>query len=144
MTRETLMNWEVFLDAVGFCCCVLTVLYLIKLKRSAAFKNRASDPNLQEDASPFKAMPIDLAAELSFDGVLASVKNDCRTDIAAGGRKGAAADPYDEVRRLLDLGLEPHQIADRIKIPQCEIDLIASLRQIQTQPVPENSPEHAC
>jgi hypothetical protein len=135
MTHETLMNWEVFLDTVGFCCCVLTVLYLIKLKRSAAFKNRASDPTPQEDDGPFMATPIDLSAEMSFDGVLASVKNDCRVDIAAGGRRGAAADPYDEVRRLLDLGMEPHQIAERIKIPRCEIDLIVSLRQIQTDPV---------
>jgi len=141
MTRETLMNWEVFLDAVGFCCCVLTVLYLIKLKRSAAFKNRASEPILQEDAGPFRAIPMDIPDELSFDGVLASVKNDCRIDIAAGGRMGTAADPYDEARRLLDLGMEPHQIAERIKIPQCEIDLIVSLRQIQTEPASEQTTE---
>jgi hypothetical protein len=141
MTHETLMNWEVFLDTVGFCCCVLTVLYLIKLKRSAVFKNGASDPILQEDAGPFKATPIDLPADMSFDGVLASVKNDCRIDISAGGRRGAAADPYDEVRRLLDLGMEPHQIAERIKIPQCEIDLIVSLRQIQTDPVSDITTE---
>ncbi len=141
MTRETLMNWEVFLDTVGFCCCVLTVMYLIKLKRSAAFKSRASDPILQEDAGPFKAMPIDLPADMSFDGVLASVKNDCWIDVAAGGRKGAAADPYDEVRRLLDLGMEPHQIAERIKIPQCEIDLIVSLSQIQKDPASDKTTE---
>ena len=141
MTHEILMNWEVFLDAVGFFCCVLTLLYLIKLKRSAAFNSRASDPILQEDAGPFKVMPIDLPADMSFDGVLASVKNDCRIDIAAGGRRGAAADPYDEVRRLLDLGMEPHQIAERIKIPQCEIDLMVSLRQIQSDPVSDKTME---
>jgi hypothetical protein len=134
MTHATLMNWEVFLDAVGFCCCVLTMLYLIKLKRSAVFKSRMTDPALQEDTGPFKTAPIDLSANMSFDGVLASVKNDCRIDVAAGGRRGAAAEPYDEVRRLLDLGMEPYQIAERIKIPQCEIDLIVSLRQIQPDP----------
>lgn len=134
MTHETLMNWEVFLDTAGFCCCVLTVLYLIKMKCSAAFKSRDRDPIQQEDAGPFKATPIDFPADTSFDGVLASVKNDCRIDIASSGR-GAAADPYDEIRRLLDLGMEPHQIAERIKIPRCEIDLIDSLRQIQTDPV---------
>jgi hypothetical protein len=138
MTYSTLMNWEVFLDAVGFCCCVLTVLYLIKLKRSTVFTSRASDPILQEDSGPFKAMPIDLSENMSFDGVLASVKND-RIDVAAGGRRGGAADPYDEVRRLLDLGMEPHQIAERIKIPRCEIDLIVSLREIQTDALSDNT-----
>ncbi len=136
MNHETLMNWEVILDTAGFFCCVLTILYLIKLKRSAAI--RASDPILQEDAVPFKATPMDLSADMSFGGVLASAKNDCRMDIAAGGQRGAASDPYDEVRRLLDLGMEPYQIAERIKIPQCEIDLIVSLRQIQTDPASDN------
>jgi len=78
---------------------------------------------------------------MSFGGVLASVKNDCRMDIGAGGRRGAVADPYDEVRRLLDLGMEPHQIAERIKIPQCEIDLMVSLRQIQSDPVSDKTME---
>lgn len=139
MTHATLMNWEVFLDAVGFCCCVLTILYLIKLKRSAVFISRMTDPALQEDTGPFKTAPIDLSANMSFDGVLASVKNDCRIDVAAGGWRGAAAEPYDEVRRLLDMGMEPYQIAERIKIPQCEIDLIVSLRQIQPDPASEKA-----
>jgi hypothetical protein len=143
MTHETLMNWEVFLDTVGFFCCVLSVLYLIKLKRSAAYKTRGSDPVLQEDAGPFKATPMELPADMSFGGMLASVKNDFRIDIASGGRRGVAADPYDEARRLLDLGMEPHQIAERIKIPLCEIDLIVSLRQIQTDPASEKTTEQA-
>ncbi len=141
MTHEALMNWEVYLDVVGICCCVLTVLYLVKLKRSAAFKNKGSDPILPEDAGPFRATPIDLPADMSFDGVLASVKNDCRIEIAADGCKDAAVDPYDEVRRLLELGMESHQIAERIKIPLCEIDLIVGLRQIQSEPTPDNTTE---
>jgi hypothetical protein len=143
MTHEALMNWDIFLDTVGFCCCVLTVLYLFKLKRSAAFKSRSREPFQQEDAGPFKATPIDLPADKSFDSVLASLKNDGRIDIAAGGRRDAAADPYDEVRRLLDLGMAADQIAERIKIPQCEIDLIVSLRQIQTDPVSGKTTEKA-
>jgi hypothetical protein len=139
MTHATLMNWEVFLDAVGFCCCVLTVLYLIKLKRKAAFKGRISDAIPHEDVGSFKATSIDLPANMSFDGVLASVRNDFRMAVVEGGRGEAPADPYDEVRRLLDLGMEPHQIAERIKIPKCEIDLIVSLRQIQTDPASDKT-----
>ena len=139
MTHATLMNWEVALDAVGFFCCVLTVLYLIKLKRKAAFKGRISDPARQKDAGPFKATPIDLPADISFEGVLASAKNDHMA--AAAGGPGGAVDPYDEVRRLLDLGMEPRQIADRINIPQCEIDMIVSLRQIRPDPASDNTTE---
>ena len=84
MTHATLMNWEVALDAVGVFCCVLTVLYLIKLKRKAAFKGRISDPTQQKDAGPFKATPIDLPADMSFEGVLASAKNDCHGLLQAG------------------------------------------------------------
>jgi hypothetical protein len=139
MTHATLMNWEAFLDAAGFCCCVLTVLYLIKLKRKARFRGRISEPTQQEDAGPFKVAPIDLPANLSFGGVLASVKNDCRLAVASNKRGEAATDPYDEVRRLLDLGMESQQIAERTKIPQCEVDLIVSLRQIQSDPVSDRT-----
>ncbi len=143
MTHAALMNWEIYLDAAGICCCILSVLYLIKLKRKTTFKGRISDIAQQEDAGPFKATPIDLPENVSFEGVLASVKNDCRVAVAAGRPSGAAADPYGEVRRLLDLGMEPHQIAERIKIPQCEIDLIVSLRQIQKDPVSDKTTENA-
>ena len=128
MTHATLMNWEVFLDAIGFGCSVLTVLYLIKMKRKTASERLISGATKAEDASPFTSNPIDLPADMPFGGVLSSVKSNCH----AGGLQGAANDPYDEVRRLLDLGMESHQIASRIKIPQCEIELIASLRQIQS------------
>jgi hypothetical protein len=138
MTHATLMNWEVALDAVGFICCVLSVLYLFKLKRKAAFKGRISDPDRRKDAGHFKATPIDLPADISFEGVLALVKND---HMAAADGPRDAVDPYDEARRLLDLGMEPRQIADRINIPQCEIDLIVSLRQIQPGPVSDNTTE---
>jgi hypothetical protein len=128
MTHATLMNWEVFLDAIGVGCCVLTVLYLIRMKRKAASERLITGATKAEDAGPFTADPMDLPADMSFGGVLASVKSNCY----ARGRRGPANDPYDEVRRLLDLGMGSHQIASRIKIPQCEIELIASLRQIQS------------
>ncbi len=128
MTHASLMNWEVFLDAIGFGCCALTVLYLIKMKRKTASERLISVATKSEDASPFTANPIDLPADMPFGGVLAAVKSNRHT----GRRQGAANDPYDEVRLLLDLGMESHQIASRIKIPQCEIELIASLRQIQS------------
>ncbi|MBI5590586.1 MAG: hypothetical protein HY881_08905 [Deltaproteobacteria bacterium] len=128
MTQTILMNWEVFLDAFGVGCCALTALYLIKMKRNTASKQLISGAAKSEDADPFTANPIDLPADMPFGGVLASVKNNCY----AGDGQGAANDPYDEARRLLDLGMGAHQIASRIKIPQCEIELIASLRQIQS------------
>lgn len=143
MTHATLMNWEIFLDALGFCCCALTVLYLIRLKRKSVFKGRISDPTQPEDPSPFQAAPQDLGGGMSFEGVLALVKHDMRSADSAGGPGKDAADPYDEVRRLLDLGMEPHQIAERTKIPECEIDLIVSLRQIKPCPVPDGTTESA-
>ncbi len=142
MTPATLMNWEVYLDAAGICCCILSVLYLIRLKHKAATKNRIPDPAQLEDIGPFKATPLDLPANMTFDGVLTSITNDCRMTVDAGGRaRGTAADPYDEVRRLLNLGMAPHQIAERIKIPRCEIDLIVSLRRIQPDTVSDNPAE---
>ncbi len=128
MTYATLMTWEIFLDAIGFCCCVLTVLYLMKMKRKTASKQLRTGATRSEDVAPFTASPIDMPADTPFGGVLlASIKNNRQ----AGERQGGAAnDPYDEVRRLLDLGMGSKQIASRIKIPQCEIELIASLRQI--------------
>jgi hypothetical protein len=141
MTHATLMNWEIALDAVGVFCCVLTVLFLIKLKRKAAFKDRISDPTQQKDADPYEATPIGLPADMSFEGILASAKKD-RLAFAPGGRGGVADDPYDEAVRLLDLGMEPHQIAERINIPQCEIDLIVSLRQIQPDPVSDKTTDN--
>jgi hypothetical protein len=127
MTHATLMNWEVFLDAIGFGCCILTVLYLIKMKRKTVSQRLISGATKSEDAGQFTANPLDLPAEMPFEGVLASVKSNSHV---GEGLRGAANDPYDEVRRLLDLGMGSHQIASRIKIPQCEIELIASLRQI--------------
>ena len=138
MTHATLMNWEVFLDAIGVGCCVLTVLYLIKVKHKTASERLISGAIKVEDAGPFTADPMDLPADMSFGGVLASVKRNCQ----AGGRQDAANDPYDEVRRLLDLGMGSHQIASRIKIPQCEIELIASLRQIQSGQSPDKPAEN--
>jgi len=143
MAYATLMNWEIYLDAVGIFCCILSVLYLIRLKRKAAMNNRITDPTQQEDAGPFKATPIDLSANMSFDGVLASVTNDYRMSADPGGWMAIAADPYDEVRRLLDLGMGPHQIAERIKIPRCEIDLIVSLRKIQPDTVSDKPTQEA-
>ena len=138
MTHAILMNWEVFLDAIGFGCCVLTVLYLIKMKRKTASKRLISDATKAEDDGPFTADPMDLPADMSFGGVLASVKSNRH----AGGLQGAANDPYDEVRRLLDMGMESHQIASRIKIPPCEIELIASLRQIQSSQTSDKPTEN--
>jgi hypothetical protein len=126
MTHTALMNWEVYLDAIGLGCCVLTALYLIKMKREAGSERLMSGETKAEDVGPFSADPMDLPADMSFGGVLASVKSNSHK----GNRQGADNDPYDEVRRLLDLGMLSHQIASRINIPQCEIELIASLRQI--------------
>ena len=139
MTHATLMNWEVFLDAIGVGCCVLTVLYLIKVKRKTASERLTAGAIKAEDAGPFTADPMDLPADMSFGGVLASVKRNCQ---AGGRRQDTANDPYDEVRRLLDLGMGSHQIASRIKIPQCEIELIASLRQIQSGRTSDNPTEN--
>jgi hypothetical protein len=125
MTHATLMTLEIFLDALGFGCCVLTVLYLMKMKRKTASKRLISGATRSDDSGQFTVSPIDLPADKPFGGALASVKS------SAGKRRvGAANDPYDEVRRLLDLGMESHQIASQVKIPQCEIELIAGLRQI--------------
>lgn len=126
MTHAELMNWEVYLDAIGLGCCVLTALYLINMKRKAASKRLMPGETKAVNVGPFSADPLELPADLSFGGVLASVKSNSHT----GERQGAGNDPYDEVRRLLDLGMLSHQIASRINIPQCEIELIASLRQI--------------
>lgn len=128
MAHDTFMNIEVLLDAVGVCCFVMTVLYLVKLKRKALFCGRLSVPTQQGDNGSFKTTPIGMPSDISFEGVLVSAKNDFQISVAAASD---AADPYDEVRRLLNLGMEPHQIAERIKIPRCEIDLIVNLRQIQ-------------
>jgi hypothetical protein len=143
MTHATLMNWEICLDAAGFCCCILSILYLFKLKRKTVFKDRLTDPAKREDDGPFKATPIELPAETTFEGILTSVRNETKMTVVAGGRAGAAADPYDEVRRLLDLGMEPQLIADRMKIPTCEIDLIVSLQQMQPEPVADKTSENA-
>lgn len=127
MTHAELMNLEVYLDAIGLGCCVLTALYLIKMKRKAASVRLMPGETKAAEVGPLSADPMGLPADFSFGEVLASVKSDPHT----GERRAAANDPYDEVRRLLDLGMLSHQIASRINIPQCEIDLIASLRQIQ-------------
>ena len=139
MTHTMLMNWDIFLDAFGVGCCALTSLHLIKMKRKTASERLISGATKSEDAGPFTANPIDLPADMPFGGVLASIKNDCYPGGGGGGRQGTANDPYDEVRRLLDLGMGSHQIASRIKIPRCEIELIASLRQIQSD-MPSDSP----
>ena len=128
MTYATLVTWEIFLDAIGFGCCVLTVLYLMKMKRKTGSKQLRTGATRSDDAAPFTASPIDMPADMPFGGVLASIKNNRHKGEERQG--GAANDPYDEVRRLLDLGMGSKQIASRIKIPQCEIELIASLRQI--------------
>jgi len=141
MTYTTLMNWEIFLDAAGVCCCVFSIFYLIKLKRKTVSTSRISEPVHPEDIGPFKVTPIALAGNESFDEVLTSVKNYSPV-VASDERKKTGADPYDEVRRLLDLGVESDQIAERINIPQCEIDLIASLRQMQPDTTSDKSSEN--
>lgn len=138
MVHDTFMNVEVLLDAVGVCCFVLTALYLVKLKRKALFCNRLSVPTQKGDIDSFKTTPTGMPSDISFEGVLVSAKNDFQISVAAARD---TADPYGEVRRLLNLGMEPHQIAERIKIPRCEIDLIASLLQIQPDLVSGNTTE---
>jgi hypothetical protein len=86
MTYTTLMNWEIFLDAAGICCCVFSVLYLIKLKRRTVSHSRISDPVHPEDVGTFKATPIVLSGNESFDEVLTSVKN-CSPVVASDERK---------------------------------------------------------
>lgn len=135
--QTILMNWEICLDLAGFGCFVLTVLYLILLKRKSVPerpRRRAPHPAPQENADPFKVTPLELPVDGGFKEVLNKVQFENRPGGVAGGRKGAA-DSYDEVRRLLDLGMEPHQVAERTKIPQCEIDLIVRLRQMHPEPV---------
>jgi hypothetical protein len=142
MTYAALMNWEICLDAAGIFCCILSVLYLIRLKRKAEMNSRIPGPIQREDAGPFKATPIGMPEDMSFDGVLASVTHDSRMAVDEGrGGRGTAADPYDEVRRLLNLGMATHQIAERIKIPRCELDLIVSLHKIQPETVSDTPGE---
>ena len=88
MTYATLMNWEICLDAAGIFCCILSVLYLIRLKRKAEMNSRIPGPIQREDVSPFKATPIDLPEDMSFVGVLASVTRDSRMAVDAGGGGG--------------------------------------------------------
>ncbi len=124
MTMTTLTNFEIFLDAVGIGCCAVTVLYLIILRRrdrGTAIKRSS------EICGTFTSGASDASAETPFNSVMASINGALQT---SSGRS-SMEDPYDEVRRLLDLGMETHQIATKIKIPLCEIELVAGLHQMQ-------------
>lgn len=135
MTHTALMNWEFYLDTAGIFCCVLSALYLIKLKWKSEFKGRMPDPIQRKDAGFFKDTPAEPIMDMSFKGMLDSATNDFNLSVIEGRpARDAAADPYEEARRLLNLGLEAHQVAARTKIPRCEIDMIDGLRQIQPDP----------
>jgi hypothetical protein len=129
MTHADLMDLEIFLDITGFCCCVLSILYLFRLKRKFELKHTASGEIRQALNATFTSAPMDLPPEMPFENVLESAKKDSPLNVPTG--KNPSRDPYNEVRRLLDLGMGAGQIAERMKIPQCEIELIDSLRQIQ-------------
>ncbi len=130
MSYTTLMNWEIALDIFGICCCVFSVFYLFKLKRKAALELRRANSSQPEQIVPFVNKPAEISGNESFEEVLASARKIGQT-IDLDARRKSSSDPYDEVRRLLDLGVESDQIAERMNIPQCEIDMIASLRQMQ-------------
>ncbi len=143
MTYTTLMNLEIFLDAAGICCCIFSIFYLIKLKRKTVSPSRISDPVHPEDLGPLNPTPTAaFAGSESFDEVLASIKNYSQVVAPDEERKKAGLDPYDEVRRLLDLGVGSDQIAGRINIPQCEIDLIANLRRMQPDTASDKTTEN--
>lgn len=134
MMQTILMNWEICLDLAGFGCFVLTVLCLIFLKRKSVPKRRPPRPVQPENVPPFKVTPLDLPEDGNFKEVMNKVQFERHLGVVTGGRQ-AAADSYDEVRRLLDLGMEPHQVSERTKIPLCEIDMIVRLRQMHPEPV---------
>ncbi len=123
MTMTTLTNFEIFLDAVGVGCCAVTVLYLIILRRR---DRRAAIERSSEICGVFSRGSEDSVAETPFNAVLASINGEVQTP--CGLNRGA--DPYDEVRRLLDLGMGIPQIATKVKIPLCEIELVAGLHQM--------------
>jgi hypothetical protein len=130
MSYSTLMNWEIALDIFGICCCVFSVFYLFKLKRKAASELRCANSSQPEQIVPFTENQLEISGNESFEAVLASARKIGQT-VDLDARRKRSADPYDEVRRLLDLGVESDKIAERMNIPQCEIDMIASLRQMQ-------------
>jgi hypothetical protein len=140
MTYTALANLEIALDVFGICCCVFSIFYLIKLKRKSLSDIRISNPDHPENIGPFKESPIVLSGNESFGEALASARKISQA-VDLDGRRKHSTDPYDEVRRLLNLGVESDQIAERMNIPQCEIDLIASLRQMQPGAVSDGTGE---
>lgn len=131
MSYTTLMNWEIALDIFGICCCVFSVFYLFKLKRKAALEFHSANSGPPVHTVPTtEEIPAAVTKNESFEDVLASARKIGEV-VDLNGRRKQNSDPYDEVRRLLDLGVESDQIAERMNIPQCEIDMIASLRKMQ-------------
>jgi len=137
MTHISLMHWEIFLDTIGLYCCVVTVLYLLILRRKFASKRPVPKRNRQVAAAG--ASPVILATppedDIPFSTILTSARDDCNNDyqtVHAAGMSEPADDPYDEVRRLLDMGTGLKQISEMVSIPRCEIELIAKLHRIES------------
>lgn len=130
MSHETLMKWEIILDLTGFCCCAICVIYFIFLRPKHSSENFTSHLSQLDNSGHFSAVNTDSL----FNAVLSSVNNDFH-DSGISGERRRAIDPYDEARKLLNAGMNPNKISEKLKIPRCEIELIANLRQIQVETI---------
>ncbi len=126
MSPETLVKWEILIDLTGFCCCAFFIIYFFFLRRKYSSENFTSYVSQQDNAGHFSAVDKDSL----FNEVLTSVNNDFHIASISGIQK-FAIDPYDEARKLLNAGMNPNKISEKLKIPRCEIEVIANLRQIQ-------------
>lgn len=130
MSPETLMKWEIILDLTGFCCCAFGIIYFMILRRKYSSENLTHHVSKQDNAGHFS--PVD--SDILFNAVLDSVNNDYHNSSISGDRRHAI-DPYDEARKLLNVGMNPNKISEKLKIPRCEIEVIANLRQIQLETI---------
>ncbi|MFZ3047582.1 MAG: hypothetical protein WA151_16855 [Desulfatirhabdiaceae bacterium] len=133
--------WEIVLDLTGIFFCCLTVIHLIRQKQMVLSVNVGEElQNIPNSLSKLSVAPA--SAVPPFDTVYDNVL-EYPDGIPARESKRRKTDPYEEARRLADLGMSIKGISERVKIPQCEIELIIDINRIRASYAPGQKMAHA-
>jgi hypothetical protein len=172
MALHTLNFWEIAVDATQIGLCGLILLFLIrnhmKFKRqnlSANFGEEAKKLNTE-----FIVEAVRQQTELAFNHIVETIDKERQTlnayfelretQLAPGLLKSVssgqvepvssteAMEPdavetiYGEIESLSDQGLSLTDIAEKLKVPRCEVDLVLKLKRLSIETAKLKDPPH--
>lgn len=134
--------YEMLLDLAALSICGFTVLFIIYSKFKGGTEKIKKER--QKQTSDFSSQVLTQLIKLQFDRSLADtvavINNGQLLDnISVQQQKFGKSsdskilDKYDEAADLVQAGLNSYAIADRVKLPQGEIELIVNMNRLRNE-----------